>query len=413
MGFTVMPSPFGDALAQIGTGLGTGISKGVEGIISKREALKKQEREGTILNQVLSELPDNPSIQQIQGAFARGIKYGLSPETAKQFSSQYDPMIKSKAEIAAAKDWWAEMEGGNLKPPSQQPTEAQGVPQTEDQLPGQPVAVKDSVGNTYTPASIQKMQFSPYEPQRKYGETLQKKLDKEEEKFLDEQIEIRKEERAKIKESMKPYMDMSKIRKGISSMDQIIEMIGKDPVSFGQDFFRNIGQLLAQGKDNAAAAQVLKTPAQQKVFALLREFINTRELGGANPSTREMLTTLQTIVSELNDKESNEYIAQFMKNNVELELETAKTMNETLANNQHIRHSDFMNIVDEKMLPIRQEKDLKLSTLQRKHRAIRELKSLKPPKGHMFVMRPDGNVYPIPKKDIEAAKKAGGVVISE
>lgn len=122
-----------------------------------------------------------------------------------------------------------------------------------------------------------------------------------------QQFEESKESRAELRKYAEPYEDTNKLESQVSKLKEARKIVDRIPESK----LRKGMIAYLEGK-NAEAAEVFKSPDEQKLFSLLRPFLQTKEIGGSNPSTREVLLAMASQPSVFKGKEANKFIIDNM-----------------------------------------------------------------------------------------------------
>lgn len=205
---------------------------------------------------------------------------------------------------------------------------------------------------------------------------------------LQKQAEIqesqRKENRKRLDKFIEPYRDVSALQ---SQKNKLLEAkkIIKNKRLGGK--FRNAFASFLAGDENELS-ELLKTADAQKLYSLLYESIRPKELGGSNPSTREVLLSLSRLPSGLKDQEANEYIIDRMIEEADRNVARGKTINAALKYDKNIDVDDLADLLSKKV-------------------------PTKVGSGMIMVRLPDGREGELPEEDLEAALAAGAKRIDE
>lgn len=96
----------------------------------EEEKRLRQQKGGTILQGLLSQLGPNASIQDVQGVMAKAIEQGVDPAVVQNFATQYAPLIKEEARTQGAQTFFQQLFGGGLPGAQggtqQQPSQIEG-----------------------------------------------------------------------------------------------------------------------------------------------------------------------------------------------------------------------------------------------------------------------------------------------
>jgi hypothetical protein len=227
------------------------------------------------------------------------------------------------------------------------------------------------------------------------------------------QREIQKENRARIREFSKPYENIQPLQKNLSDLEKAKNLIQTGQVSFDENKFRGIVTGILDAKNQSELAEYLKTPGQQKLFSLLKNSLKTKEIGGSNPSTREVLIALSAIPSGMKGKDANLFIIDNMINDAKLNYEKSRIINQ-LSKDENLSYGDFLERVNEHLSPIQQQLDQEYDKKEMINSARQFIKGKQPKHGYVFMVNPQtGEPREALAKDVQAAQAAGGILLNE
>ena len=372
---------------------------------------KRQALYGGALNEVLAEVGQIDSIEKSQQAEAGLISRGVPQDIAhKMLEPATTTLIDEAKEIGKAKteqdklkaqqDYSRELfggEGGDLAPLDNSAAE------------GMPRSITSPDGVQYSENKINQMMASNHIGDREVGKSYRDRLNKIQSNYLDEQRDIRKSNTDRIEKHAEPFNDRVKLRRDVNRLNEVESIIKNQNASFDQNFWRVAAQGLLADKNMNEMSNLFKNDAQRKLFGLLRPFFSTKEIGGSNPSTKEVLITLSTLPSGTQPKQTNEYITKLLKNEAELLLEQANIINEIRDEDQTF--AQYQRKIDERIAPFQEQKQQELVRLNEVQAAETQLKRKKPKRGHSFVLGPDGNVRELKDDVVSQAVKSGGIKI--
>ncbi len=205
--------------------------------------------------------------------------------------------------------------------------------------------------------------------------------------------EMRKLNRAEINKYSEPYENIASLKQNVGKLKKAQKLIQDEKVSFDENKFRNLLVAALEDKESTVA-DVLKTDAQQELFYLLRDALKPKEIGGSNPSTREVLIAMASLPSMFKGKQANLAIIGDMLSNAE----------------ENLHRGEF--ITDLK----KEDKNLSLNPGQFKERVEksaskfknqRAVKGQQLPAGSVWMMSPDGQIGSVPKDRIKEAEEQG------
>lgn len=158
-------------ISQFGSALGQALGQRGQREYNRQEKLAENQRQvelenqkrqriqqsGTILQNVLSQVGENPSIQQLQSALSLAIQQGADPSIVQNFAQQFAPIFKEQAKLQGAESFYNKIMGGGATPTS-------GFQATEEiSSPGGTVYEQiDGVPNGITQEKIDALIASPY-----------------------------------------------------------------------------------------------------------------------------------------------------------------------------------------------------------------------------------------------------------
>ena len=391
----------------------------------KQREFQRQQQGGTILQGLLADLRPDATLQDVQNMGAEAISQGVDANVVKQFLAPYEAQFKEEQKIKGQKEFMELLgfgsqgtggQGSQQEPlsPIKEVNEFEkskpGVVEKPDNRLARSVTGPD--GQQVTQKQIDLMTAAPYEGIRRLGESYQNQLNEATKSQMKENVEIRKEERKKISDFIKPFQDISEMKKHVGRFKAVQRLITRDAASYDDDFWRITAQALLEDKGNIAMSEILKTDAQQKMYALLRPYLATKEIGGSNPSTREVLLSLAALPSGFKGKGANEYIGQLFLNEAEVMLKKSEISNE-ITRNKNITFNEFQSQLSEQLDPMIESKQNELQKMQDTQLARMQIKGKRPHLGYKFMMSPDGKPVEVNERDIENAIQSGGVLLNE
>lgn len=251
---------------------------------------------------------------------------------------------------------------------------------------------------------------------REVGKSLDARWNEQYKQGSREQAEIRKEYRDEIKKYSEPYQDINKLEAGVNKLKEAQKLIESGNVSFGENWLRNSVQSILEGQEHPLS-EAIKTTEQQKLWYLLKDSLKTKDIGGSNPSTKEVLLSKTTLPSEMKSQDANEYIIGNLLQNADNELYKAKAISSERKKGGTPSYIEFQSNIDKEVGGYSQKKQQEFEkTIQKKQLvnvAKEKVGSLTPEKGFVYAMKPDGSVGQIDIKDIKRVQDAGGTILSK
>ena len=445
MSIQIIKNPWSQAFSGVGSALGSALQQrgqrasDLRKTASEREyqkGLTEEEREfqriqkenertrvskyGGALEAVLAKTGTIDSVEKYQLAQAGLVKQGVPTAEATNLLAPSAGILleqaKEKAKAGTEQDkltaqyehianiFGPQTPTGDqqMQPPGEEGNEgAQGVPRT----------FTNSEGREFSQNDISRLMLDPNVGVREVGKSYQDQLNKRQMEYLGEQKDIRKENRERIHKHAEPFADLTTLRKNVNRLNEVERIIKNEEASYDQSTWRSVASALLDDTNRPHVADLIKTEPQKQLFSLLRPFFGTKEIGGSNPSTREVLFTLSTLPSGTKKKATNEYIAKLLKNEAETLLEQGKVINEIQDEDQTF--SQYQKQIEERIAPFQQQKQQELVRLAEVQAAQAQIKYKKAKSGYVFVLTPDGEIREY-KNDVAAqAVKNGGINLNE
>jgi hypothetical protein len=309
--------------------------------------------------------------------FDRFRAYGkLSPELQKNLAQPFSALIGPESQAAADIKGYQNYNAMNGQPPQQpssvnnpqQPPSGglapqnipQGVappigqqqPAQEDLNPQSPTEQLQNERNQLINETKKAGSKNPYlAGEGKAAEYKLKYLDKIEDEWVQEN-----------KKFGEPYSDLGSLRRNKQKLESVKELLKNENFSLDKNIFRNgITAILSDEFDTFA--ELLKTPGEKKAWSLLRDALRPKELGGSNPSTKEVLLAKSTLPSGLNDTETNEYILDNLILDADKNIKTAEAINKANASRKTIaiNPGEFRTGIDNAVSPYLEEQQKKIN----------------------------------------------------
>ena len=277
----------------------------------------------------------------------------------------------------------------------------------ENAPPSQKYALSTDEYGPISRAQIDGLLISPNESSRKLGESLDKRWSDQYKLDSKENAEIRKEYRNEIRKYSEPYQDVSKLQINVEKLKKAKELIASGKVSVDDNFIRNAVAGILEGHESPIA-ELVKTPEQQQLWYLLRDSLKPKEIGGSNPSTREVLITMSAQPGPYKGQAANEFIIQNMINQSETELFKANKIRDLRSKNESMPFPKFLEEIDRETTQFMQEQGKTLDELAKYQKARERVQNLPKQSGMMWIMSPDGTPRQIPVKELKKALDAGG-----
>lgn len=340
MGIPILPpdSNFGASLgAAIGQGFGGGFSEGLS----------------TRLNQMLEQK------QNLQTANGLADYMGLQGDKRSNFLNAFGN-IPSKDQVGALQKM-AEAQALQQYYQSQMSDLLGGLGMVggedvsmnemsmQDRL-GQPPEIEESEVNVQQPEPQQrsKPKIAGFEFEPNELDVLKRKTAPPAIGGLTQQAKLEadqlRENRAEIGKYAKDYEDVSELQKNLNDLKEAQRIIHK----MNPSFVRKLAVSILDDNESSVS-NLIKTADEQRLFSLLRQALRPKDIGGSNPSTREVLIAMNSIPNITNKKEANEYIIKNMIANAEKNLDKGRLIQGIRSKNPSADPERFKEIVETKI----------------------------------------------------------------
>ena len=435
-------------------GLGAGIESfggSLGQVLQQRAQQQKVANTGTLFQQAVQEAQQAGPIgaQEFSTILSTVLSQGGDPATLKMFSETYAPQIKSASYAQATKNRreryqpvkkdtqqtdvvaedvrqegpFGEVQDASLVEQTQQPElspieQARAYEPTEFEENQSTIETPSGILRTadfvdtpfgkYHPNEVQEMLNSDDPGARKEADLIYKSISDQEKLKGKEAAEIRKEWRKDIKEYNKPFDNVPKTKSSIRQLERAKELIASGKVSLDDNWMRNAVTAAIDDRGLHQVSELAKTSEQRELYSIIYNFLNSKGLGGSNPSTREVMLSLAAKPSGLKGEAENLNILDELLKEQHTNLARGEIANELLNKQGPISFSRYkmeMNQrVEERMDNVHQK--LNEDTLLTDAR--RAIRRTPPKKGHTWMISPDGGLAQIPNVEIKRAENSGG-----
>lgn len=293
----------------------------------------------------------------------------------------------------------------------QLPMMQQSQPQQQENL--SPSAKYDiespGLGNVNR-SQIDALLISPYESMRRLGESLDKRWTEQYKLNSQENADIRKEYRQQINEYSKPYQEVSKLETNLNKLKEAEKLIDSGKVSIDDQWLRNATVGILEGRESPLG-EMIKTPEQQKLWFLLKDSLRTKDIGGSNPSTKEVLLSLSSQPGPYKSQAANKYMIRNMVNQAEIELNKANEISKLRERGGPISFAKFQSEIDKASSTFSEAKQKELQKEMTFFEAKESIRGKKASPGTTWMIDPEGIPRQVPTKDIKRAQDAGGTLL--
>ena len=266
---------------------------------------------------------------------------------------------------------------------------------------------------------IDLMLATPDEGVQNIGKSMDQRWNQQFKQDSLEQKEIRKEYRDQIVKYSEPYQDINKIETGVNKLKEAQKLIQSGRVSLDDNWVRNVVNGFLEGHESPLA-EVAKTPEQQKLWYILKDSLKSKDVGGSNPSTKEVLLSKTALPGDMKSQDANEYIIGNMLQNQENELFKAKTIRTERGKAGTPSFIQFQANVDDKVNKYSQKRQQEYDKSFAEKSAKKEMVAIasdyasryRPETGNVWIMTPEGKTVQVPEKNIKKYVADGATLLS-
>lgn len=244
------------------------------------------------------------------------------------------------------------------------------------------------------------------------GQSLDKQWNDEYKANSKENAEIRKEYRQQINDYSKPYQEISKLHVNLNKLKEADKLIDTGKVSMDEQKFRT-GIIAALEGHDSLLAEMFKTPEQQKLWFLMKDFLAAKDVGGSNPSTKEVLLSMSSKPGMYKGKEANKYMIKQMIKFAETELHKGEQISKLRQSGKSMPFAKFQGQVEDSANQFLQERQSQLDKDMVISAAKNSIKGRKASPGFVWMADSEGVAREIPQKEIKIAQEAGGTLLNE
>lgn len=388
-------SGLGPAIQNVGSALGQVLQhRGLQ-----QQQLQQRQRSGNLIQEAIAQATAEGqplTAERMAGIWGSLAGAGVDPNLFSPLLEILTPQLKEDAKIKAYENYDQQRSARGLSPleevklSQREKITPQGISVTETEKI-QPmgefersVEVPTFKGQPITQELIESYERSPFGRDNRTAQRLATDLHEYNKLKGKYNLDTAKENRAAIKEYSKPYLDLTKLKETEKKIQRLAHLINEKKVGRKTDVGTYM-QALLEGKGNERLTEIFKTPEEQELGYLLRDFYNTKEIGGSNPSTKEVLLTLGTLVDRFKTPEANKKIAEGLLN-----------------------HARSMRLKGEAVLK-NMDKGMKLgefiSTIENDVQNLNSFIDSTPPDS-VPMISPEGELWYIKKSKVNEAKKS-------
>lgn len=405
---TILQDPnniWGAAIANIGNTLGEALETG---LLERGRRQKKQKATG-IVNEALQTLQKEGFTEQnILNTLNQITSANIPKEIASPLMEVISPYLKEFAKQNAYMAFDENRKGrifGDQQEEEGSPSPMEQLKNQQNRPPGdtpttpqkestEPSEVTESTfeeiiekptfeGEPISEDIIRSYERSPYQRDQETAQSLRSDLREYNKLKGKYKLETQKENRAAVREYSKPYYDITKLKEVTRKMDRLWDLVNNKQIGRTKNLGTFLNALI-EGRDNEAFKTIFKTPQEQELGHLLRDLYNTKDIGGSNPSTREVLITLATLPDRFKTPEANAKIAEGLRN---------------LAYKNLYKGRSVLSNLDKGL-----ELGKFISTVEDEASQFMEYKKNSPP-GTVLMITPEGELFNVKKEKVGGARK--------
>jgi hypothetical protein len=243
-----------------------------------------------------------------------------------------------------------------------------------------------------------------------YAKQLLAKKEKNEERSYQQNSQFNKENREEIRKFSENYDNIPSLQSNVDKLKKAKALIESGKVSLDDNWLRNTAVAILEGHESPLA-EIVKTPEQQQLWYLLRDSLKPKEIGGSNPSTREVLIAMSSQPNPFKGQLANEFIIDNMINQAESNLYQGKQINKLRQKDPNISAAAFKNEIGEKVSDFYSKNSEELEKKFVLRKAKHEIKNIPLKPNHIWMLSPDGTPRQIPKDKVKDAQSAGGTIL--
>lgn len=244
------------------------------------------------------------------------------------------------------------------------------------------------------------------------GKLIDKYIQDKEKLEGKEGIEKRKEWRQEISKFAEPYKDLTKLKSSVKKLEKAKELILSGKTSRDGNWIRRATQAILEDANAPTKAELLKTPEDQILYSLLYDTLRTKDLGGSNPSTREVLLSLAAKPSPYKGEKANVAVVNdLLRAAIENEAK-GQAITEIRDRSGPISFPRFQRELQDRVMPELERYDKQMgkeSLIEDAKLAVRN-KTL--PKGVVWMMAPTGKPIKVPHSQIIDVQSKGGILLN-
>lgn len=265
----------------------------------------------------------------------------------------------------------------------------------------------------YHPKQVKEYAQSPYPELQKQAEMVNQYIAQQSKADMQESAEIRKEQRGLINNYSKNLLNTKPINLAVNKMEEAKKLIKSGNVSLDDNFIRNLATGVLEGKGAGELAEIFKTPEQKRLYSLIYDSLRTKDLGGSNPSTKEVLLSLAAKPSPYKGDRENLAIL----NDLLLETEDKKFRSEAIRDLEkqggYMSYADFLVKLEDKVAPKVEERRAELDRQDDIYFLNKDLAEEPPKPGHYIMYFPESReAKEIPSNRVAEQQKKGAVLIN-
>lgn len=421
-----------DSLARGIEQAGSAFGSAMMEMAKDRRQQEKYRKSSSALNDVLQSLPENATAIDIQKALAtasqnKDVDPNYLNETFKTLMPLYQERIKSNEGMRVLQSIFpnSQMFGEGQSGEQQGIQQQENAPLLQNEM-GQQEGVQQASQKEWNPSvqhtiespglgnvsrsQIDALIVSPYSNLQKLGQSLDERWNNQYKANSKENSEIRKEYREQINKYSEPYQDTSKLKTNLNKLKEADKLIDSGKVSVDGNWFRSAVTSILEGHESSFA-EMIKTPEQQKLFYLLKDSLKTKDIGGSNPSTKEVIMSLSAMPGQYKGQSANKFIIKNMINQAEADLYKADVISKLRQKTGSISYPKFQTEVDKSVGKFIENKQKEFEKDMVLYEAKDSIKNKPLNAGNVWMVDPEGRARQIPKSEVKQAELAGGTIL--
>ena len=263
------------------------------------------------------------------------------------------------------------------------------------------------------PEHLNKLANSPIQSDRDKAKIYNDHIVKQESTKLKEGAQVRQEWRKEIESEHKDVRNIDKSYSDIKRLESVKNMVKNSKnVNLDDNWVKNIFVAIASDSSKDNIANLFRTDEEKIMSGIIYDFLRPKELGGSNPSTKEVLLSKAAKASSLSGKKANISLLNDMLMQAHSNYEKGKIIANKTNNLGITSPGKFRLEVHEKLTPIMEKIRNEFKFEENIEVAKQAVKGRNPGMGKKFMVDKKGNTYKVPERDIKKRQAEKWVLLN-